>query len=59
MSDAADPNLAAAPAPKSSGPTPIIPSERLIGDSKELLIDHAGEIYRLRITRSGKLILTK
>ncbi|WP_239451490.1 hemin uptake protein HemP [Elioraea rosea] len=25
----------------------------------ELEIDHRGEIYRLRITRTGKLILTK
>jgi hemin uptake protein HemP len=34
-------------------------SAQLLGQAKELLIDHAGETYRLRITRSGKLILTK
>lgn len=31
----------------------------LMGSARELLIEHAGEEYRLRITRNGKLILTK
>jgi hemin uptake protein HemP len=35
-------------------------SEELIGpQNHELLIRHAGSDYRLRITRQGKLILTK
>lgn len=34
-------------------------SERLFNDSNEIIIVHAGEEYRLRITRAGKLILTK
>jgi hemin uptake protein HemP len=35
-------------------------SEELIGPHRhELLIRHAGFDYRLRITRQGKLILTK
>jgi hemin uptake protein HemP len=35
-------------------------SEELIGpQNQELLIRHAGSDYRLRITRQGKLILTK
>jgi hemin uptake protein HemP len=34
-------------------------TEQLIGPSREVLIRHAGCDYRLRITRQGKLILTK
>jgi hemin uptake protein HemP len=35
-------------------------SEELIGPHRhELVIQHAGSDYRLRITRQGKLILTK
>lgn len=33
--------------------------EELIPDGGELRILHAGEVYRLRITRQNKLILTK
>ncbi len=31
----------------------------LFGPDVELIIDHNGQRYRLRITRQGKLILTK
>ncbi len=31
----------------------------LLGDRRVLLIEHAGERYQLRLTRNGKLILTK
>lgn len=48
------------------GVTPLPPgelkrlsSEELIGPAREVLIRHAGFDYRLRITRQGKLILTK
>jgi hemin uptake protein HemP len=34
-------------------------SSTLLGPRGELIIDHAGEEYRLRRTRYGKLILTK
>jgi hemin uptake protein HemP len=34
-------------------------SEQLFAGSRELLIEHAGELYALRHTRNGKLILTK
>jgi hemin uptake protein HemP len=30
-----------------------------LGKARELIICHAGEDYRLRITSKGKLILTK
>jgi len=34
-------------------------SEVLFGDLHEIIISHAGEKYRLRITANNKLILTK
>ncbi len=37
----------------------LISSRELMGSAKEILIEHHGEIYRLRATRSGKLILNK
>jgi hemin uptake protein HemP len=36
-----------------------IPASRLFQGSQEILIDHNSETYRLRITKNGKLILTK
>ncbi|MBZ0069415.1 MAG: hemin uptake protein HemP [Thiobacillus sp.] len=37
----------------------IIPTDYLFQGSQEILISHNGEHYRLRITKNGKLILTK
>ena len=37
----------------------VIKSSDLIRNGKELVIQHGNEIYRLRITKLGKLILTK
>jgi hemin uptake protein HemP len=34
-------------------------SHRLLAGGRELVIDHAGQQYRLRLTRNDKLILTK
>lgn len=34
-------------------------STELFGAAREIAIDHAGTLYRLRITRQGKLILNK
>ncbi len=34
-------------------------SRALLGEDRELLINHHGELYRLRLTRADKLILTK
>jgi hemin uptake protein HemP len=36
-----------------------VSSSTLLGGRQELLIQHRGEHYRLRVTRLGKLILTK
>jgi hemin uptake protein HemP len=36
-----------------------IDSEKLLNGKKELIITHRGEVYRLHLTKSGKLLLTK
>jgi len=36
-----------------------VPSQTLFKNATELVIEHAGQYYRLRITRQNKLILTK
>jgi len=38
--------------------TKRVKSETLMGDRKELIIEHAGREYVLRVTQNGKLILT-
>lgn len=38
---------------------PVWRSKELLGGSREVLITHDEETYRLRLTRNGKLILTK
>lgn len=38
---------------------PCLKSEALFGKAREILIQHAGGFYRLRVTHSNKLILTK
>lgn len=40
-------------------PPDAIPAGLLFQGSQEILIAHNGETYRLRITKNGKLILTK
>ena len=35
-----------------------IPSSELFGGAREIVIEHGGRIYRMRITQNGKLILT-
>ena len=55
--------------PSDRHPTPVsgspsrelkrVSTDELIGPAREVLIRHAGCDYRLRITRQGKLILTK
>lgn len=49
--------------PSAIGPVTTLPrsvtAAELFAGARELRIAHAGEEYRLNITRSGKLILTK
>lgn len=39
--------------------TPSFSTESLFAGANEILIQHEDDIYRLRITRNSKLILTK
>jgi hemin uptake protein HemP len=42
-----------------TSPPEVIPADFLFKNAQEVLIRHNGELYRLRITRNDKLILTK
>ncbi|WP_343226742.1 hemin uptake protein HemP [Luteimonas sp. 8-5] len=44
---------------KNPAAMPEIDSRELLKARNEVLIRHAGECYRLRLTRNDKLILTK
>ena len=37
----------------------VIPSTELFNGKREILIQHGQELYRLRVTKAGKLILNK
>jgi len=37
----------------------VIPVRRLLGEDRAVRLEHDGDLYLLRITRNGKLILTK
>lgn len=52
----ADPESQKPPAPDSRR---LISSDEILAGSEEVLIVHEGQTYRLRVTRSGKLILHK
>ena len=41
------------------GSTPPIRSRELFGTGRQLVIEHSGYLYQLRITQNNKLILTK
>ncbi len=45
--------------PPPADTAPVMRTEELFGPLREICIEHAGETYRLRITRRGKLILQK
>lgn len=40
-------------------PMPVYNSDELFGSASEVQIEHSGQLYRLRRTSLGKLILTK
>lgn len=42
-----------------TAPPLLFTSEELLRGQREILIRHAGAIYRLRVTQNGKLILNK
>lgn len=64
MFDVPADDLAAAvsPAPplvRMPPPIPCIDSAQLLAGAREIVIEHAGQHYHLRLTRNDKLILTK
>jgi len=62
-------SITGSPPPAAVVPAPVAPaaapgpqhwtSQALLAGGREALIDHEGSLYRLRLTVSGKLILTK
>ena len=44
---------------RSSLPQRRLTSEALMAGAREVILEHRGEQYRLRVTSNGKLILTK
>lgn len=64
MNDDSTPReVAVSPPDASEAASPLAPksvrSDELLHGQRELLIIHEHEVYRLRVTRNGKLILTK
>lgn len=53
----AEPERAAA-RPSDGGRAPRMRSNELLNNGEQLIIEHAGREYRLRVTSNGKLILT-
>jgi len=48
------------PTPRSASVSPaVLRSVDLFGAAREVLIEHQSQLYRLRHTAQGKLILTK
>ncbi len=47
------------PCPEAMRPVRTVASAAVFKGETEIGIEHHGELYRLRITRQGKLILTK
>ena len=49
----------APPSGPATGGRGHISTRDLFREKREIMIDHEGETYRLRLTKNGKLILTK
>lgn len=55
----AQPTQSAEPAARTIGDTRVMTSEQLFAGQNAVAIHHNGAVYTLRVTRFGKLILTK
>lgn len=53
-----EPKPRSAPLPRQSAPRTLNSAELFAG-GHEVWIEHGGELYRLQLTKVGKLILTK
>jgi hemin uptake protein HemP len=47
------------PPPEKPAAVREVPLEELLRGDRELLIRHGEQVYRLRLTRNGRLLLTK
>jgi hemin uptake protein HemP len=47
------------PQPRSASPARRLPVRNLLQNANTLILEHKGQDYILRVTRNGKLILTK
>ena len=54
-----DSDTSTAPRPQGDSVPVSLRSDELLRGQREISILHGGDVYRLRITRNGKLILTK
>jgi hemin uptake protein HemP len=62
MNNLGDRNQAGLPLPRAVDTgrgVPRVSAASLFAGARELIIEHGGEEYRLRVTSKGKLILTK
>jgi hemin uptake protein HemP len=59
QSNGAEAKIAVVPSRTISPRQKTMTTQELMGSARELIILHAGDQYRLRITSNGKLILTK
>ena len=55
----AEPQGESQPSPPGCQECLVWQSAQLFGPHREVLIQHGGEVYRLRKTRNGRLILQK
>ena len=46
-------------APRNEPGLVVVSTAKLLGAAKAVVIEHQGERYELRLTRNGKLLLTK
>lgn len=47
------------PPPEGEAERLVVPSDVVLQNRREIWIEHGSELYRLRITNNGKLLLTK
>lgn len=47
------------PATAAAAPMRRLPLDAIMAGGREVIIEHRGQDYRLRVTNNGKLLLTK
>jgi hemin uptake protein HemP len=59
MEKSSNPSVKAAPEPGQAAAPRTLSALELLGSGNVVQIEHLGQVYRLSLTRQGKLILTK